>query len=388
MFASDATACDVLVVGGGPAGSTCAERLGSAGLSVIVLDQATFPRHKTCGGWITPPIVRLLKLDLDDYRHSNVLQPITAFRTGVIGRSSAVETSYDTEVSYGIRRCEFDDYLLQRSGVILRLGEKLHSLEPTPDGWIVNGGIRTRLIVGAGGHFCPIARRLNPENKTREHVVQAQEVEFLMSTDQQRDCAVSPTVPELYFCPDMKGYGWCFRKGNYLNVGLGREGEQHLGDHRERFLQYLREAGRMNFPVPGHFKGHAYRLYGRTKRQIVSDRMLLVGDAWGLAFPKSGEGIRPAIESGLLAADVIRGSSGEFSQENLQSYADAIQARYGKAGGTSFLDHLPGAAVNAVARGLLRSQSFTRHLLIDRWFLHRNQPELKTEITGEASVGE
>jgi geranylgeranyl reductase family protein len=379
MISSGETDCDVLVVGGGPAGSSCAERLVNGGLSVVVLDKATFPRDKICAGWITPPIVRLLDLDLDDFRGSNVLQPITAFRTGVIGRKSTVETIYETEVSYGIRRCEFDHYLLQRSGAAFRLGERVQSLEATPDGWLVNGEIRARMLVGAGGHFCPIARRLNPDNETHCDVVQAQEVEFLMSGEQQRECAVSPTTPELYFAGDLKGYGWCFRKGDYLNVGIGREGERHLGEHRDDFLKFLRDTERLNFDLPGHFKGHAYRLYGRTIRQIVSDNVLLIGDALGLAFPKSGEGIRPAIESGLLAADVILKSDGDFQRENLQPYAEAIQSRFGKAGETSLLDRLPSAAVNACARELLRSKAFTRHMLLDRWFLHRDQSELQVE---------
>jgi len=386
MISSTAADCDVLVVGGGPAGSSCAERLVRAGMSVIVLDKATFPRDKICAGWITPPIVRLLDLDLDDYRAGNVLQPITAFRTGVIGRKSTIETNYETEVSYGIRRCEFDHYLLQRSGAAFRLGERIQSVEPVQDGWVVNECIRTRMLVGAGGHFCPIARQLNPGNETHSDVVQAQEVEFLLDAEQQRHCAVSPTAPELYFAGDLKGYGWCFRKGDYLNVGIGREGEQHLGDHRDTFLKFLRDTGRLTFELPGHFKGHAYRLYGRTVRQIVSDNVLLIGDAIGLAFPKSGEGIRPAIESGLMAADVILKSSGNYQRSNLQPYAEAIQSRFGKAGETSLLDRLPSAAINACARGLLRSKAFTRHLLLDRWFLHRDQSELQTESRNEPAV--
>ncbi|HSG69054.1 MAG TPA: FAD-dependent oxidoreductase, partial [Planctomycetaceae bacterium] len=114
ITSSRETSCDVLVVGGGPAGATCAARLREQGLTVIILDKATFPRHKTCGGWITPPIVRLLKLPIDEYGRENVAQPITGFRTGVIGGKPPVETNYDAEVSYGIRRCEFDHYLLKR----------------------------------------------------------------------------------------------------------------------------------------------------------------------------------------------------------------------------------------------------------------------------------
>ena len=56
--------CDVLIVGGGPAGSTCAWQLRQAGLDVLVMDKQTFPRDKVCAGWITPAVVESLELDL------------------------------------------------------------------------------------------------------------------------------------------------------------------------------------------------------------------------------------------------------------------------------------------------------------------------------------
>src|SRR5262245_14891203 len=97
-------ACDCLVVGGGPAGSSCARVLIQAGLDVVVLDKATFPRDKICAGWITPAVVDELDLDLTDYQRERTLQPITGFRTGLIG-GPPVSTNYHRPVSYGIRRC-------------------------------------------------------------------------------------------------------------------------------------------------------------------------------------------------------------------------------------------------------------------------------------------
>ncbi len=48
--------CEVLIVGGGPAGSSCAARLIQAGVDVLVIDRKTFPRDKTCAGWVTPQV--------------------------------------------------------------------------------------------------------------------------------------------------------------------------------------------------------------------------------------------------------------------------------------------------------------------------------------------
>ncbi len=107
---------DVLIVGGGPAGSTLAYYLAKSGLSILIMDKASFPRQKVCAGWVTPAVMQELKIDLQDYARSNLLQPIYGFRIGRLGQQ-LVESQYTGEpVSYGIRRIEFDHYLLQRCG--------------------------------------------------------------------------------------------------------------------------------------------------------------------------------------------------------------------------------------------------------------------------------
>lgn len=165
--------CDVLIVGGGPAGSSCAWGLRNTGLDVLVLDRQNFPRDKICAGWITPSVVTTLEIDPAHDARNNVLQPITAFRTGAIG-GPTVLTEYGSTVSYGIRRREFDDYLLRRSGARLLPGTPLTDLRREGSFWIANDAIRARLVVGAGGHFCPVARR----QLTNDFAVVAQEVEF------------------------------------------------------------------------------------------------------------------------------------------------------------------------------------------------------------------
>ena len=106
--------CDVLIVGGGPAGSSCAAKLRRGGADVIVLDKKQFPRVKPCAGWITPQVVVTLELDAVAYEAAgNVFQPLTGFRTGLMS-GPEVETHYGCPVSYGILRRQFDHYLLQR----------------------------------------------------------------------------------------------------------------------------------------------------------------------------------------------------------------------------------------------------------------------------------
>ena len=106
---------DVIIVGGGPAGSSCASVLTKNGLKVTLLDRRTFPRDKLCAGWVTPPVFDALNIDLPGYAKENLLTPIRGFRTSVLP-SDCVETLYDETVSYGVRRCEFDTYLLRRCG--------------------------------------------------------------------------------------------------------------------------------------------------------------------------------------------------------------------------------------------------------------------------------
>ena len=344
-------------------------------MAVTVLDKALFPRNKVCAGWITPAVVHALQLDTEAYAREQVLQPITAFRTGLI-HGGEVETRYPRTVSFGIRRCEFDDYLLQRSGARLHLGQTLKSLEKRGSQWVVNDAVTTPLIIGAGGHFCPVARFLGAKLGASEAAVAAKEIEFRMDAQQRADCRVRADTPELYFCRDLKGYGWCFRKGDYLNVGLGREGSQGLAEQLGDFCDFLRQRGRIPKNIPDKFHGHAYLLYGHSARKLLDDGVLLIGDAAGLAYPESGEGIRPAVESGLMAAATVAEAGEDYRRQRLQTYASRLSARFGPAAAPA-AGSVPGFLRNMLAGALLGNRWFTRRVVLDRWFLHTHQPVLQ-----------
>lgn len=367
--------CDVLIVGGGPAGSTCAWKLRRHGLDVLVLDSMPFPRDKVCAGWITPAVLDTLQIDRADYAAGRVLQPITGFRTGVID-GAEVETRYRNDVSYGIRRYEFDDYLLQRSGARLRLGEPLRSLERSNGGWIANGTIQTSLLVGAGGHSCPVARFLGAQLGAQQSLVVAQEAEFPLDAAQAKACRVLPRTPELFFCQDLKGYGWCFRKGGYLNVGLGRNESHQLSEHLAAFLDFLKRRGKIPANIPNGFRGHAYLLHGHSARKPMDNGVLLIGDAAGLAYPQSGEGIRPAVESALLAAETIIEADGDYRQARLAPYPQRLQERFGPAQSAD-ASILPQQLQRFIGGKLLSNAWCTRHVVLDRWFLHAQQRPLQ-----------
>jgi flavin-dependent dehydrogenase len=213
-----------------------------------------------------------------------------------------------------------------------------------------------------------VARYLG--NKGSPAPVLAQEIEFEMDAPEAGHSPVAGEVPELFFCRDMLGYGWAFRKDNYLNVGLGRTGPGEISRHVKDFVAYLAETRAVEVP-PSGIAGHAYGLIGRSRRKILDDGVLLIGDAAGLAYPESGEGIRPAIESGLMAAHVIVSAQGDYSARKLAPYRQLLHARFERE--PTRLDAvarlLPAIIKAAAARGLLRSRSFCGNVVMNQWFL-------------------
>jgi len=367
---------DVLIVGGGPAGSTLAYSLKNSGLKIGILDKKTFPRQKICAGWVTPEVMRVLNIDLDDYANDRVLQKISGFKISQLGQKQ-VESHYSGEpVSYGIRRIEFDDYLLQRCGAELILNEAFNKMEKTSEYWLVNDDYKANLVIGAGGHYCPVARAIDSKGVSELAVV-AQEAEFEMTAQQKASCSIKEEVPELFFTPDLKGYGWVFRKGDYLNIGLGREDKSKLSSHVKKFCDYLVAQGKIPEDIVEKYNGHAYLLYNHAVREMVADNVLLIGDSAGLAYPQSGEGIRPAVESAMLAADVIRRCGGNYSRSELQLYDDLMEQRFGKRlPGPDLMERLPMFIKRIFASQLMKTQWFTKKVMTDKWFLQTHQSRL------------
>ena len=178
-------------------------------------------------------------------------------------------------------------------------------------------------------------------------------------------------MPELYFCRDLRGYGWSVRKGHYLNVGFGRLDCRSLPRAIAEFVAFLGASGRVRGAAARKWHGHAYLVSAAARRRAVDDGVLLVGDAAGLAYPQSGEGIRPAVQSGLFAARTIVDAAGRYTRERLQGYDTWLREAFG--------DRLAGAARGVAARsrrGLdaagapaAGSPAFVRHVVLNRGFL-------------------
>jgi flavin-dependent dehydrogenase len=357
---------DVLVVGGGPAGSTCAWKLRQAGADVAIVDRAIFPRHKPCAGWITPEVIDALEFDVDAYRARRTFQPFTGFRVSSLhGQGTAVR--FDRPVSYGICRAEFDDYLLHRAGARVIGGVAVSSIRRAARGWVVNGTIEAAILVGAGGHFCPVVQALG-FRPAGERAVVGREVELPLSRAEADACGVDPETPHLIFCDDLRGYGWILRKGDALNIGLGRDDPHRLPRHTEAFLSSIDPALAAR-ARRAHWNGHAYLLRDASQRPPAGDGFVLVGDAAGLAYANSGEGIRPAVISGLLAAETILDAGGRSTAADLAPYEARLARRFPRHGEGSIDSWLPDGALAGAVRRLIAVPWFARHVILNRSFL-------------------
>ncbi|MBV8145433.1 MAG: NAD(P)/FAD-dependent oxidoreductase [Gammaproteobacteria bacterium] len=288
--------CEVLIVGGGPAGSTAAWQLRRAGVDVLLLDRERFPRLKLCAGWITPEVVRELAMDLASYPHRLLTFPRLRMHSGRWQLPVPC-------VQHSIRRFEFDAWLLERSGAEV-VQHNVRHIEREGDGYIVDGEFRCRYLIGAGGTRCPVYRELFRELNPRESGLQIVTLEHEIAYDwSDADCHL------WFFEQGLPGYSWYVPKERgWLNVGVGaiaarlKARGQDIRSHWAHLIGTLERR-----LAPGaQFDPTGYSYYLRGKVEVVRrENAFITGDAAGLASRDLGEGIGPAIRSGLRAARAI-----------------------------------------------------------------------------------
>ena len=303
---------EVIIVGAGPAGSACAWKLNQKGIRTVLLDKKSFPRRKLCAGWITPGVVKNLEIKRGEYPHGILTFKRIFFH--IRGRKLRVPTC-----QYSIRRTEFDQWMLNRTGVPLQQ----HAVQQVrkEDGYyIIDNSYRSKYLVGAAGTYCPVYRSFFKKShlRSQQRFIVTIEEEFKYDYD-ETDCHL------WFFENNLPGYAWYVPKADgYLNVGIGgkflalKDRGQTIRQHWDYFTAKLEKLSLV--------KGHTYRPRGCNYylRQQVPARRLnnayVIGDAAGLATLDLGEGIGPAIESGILAAKSIL-TGGRFSERSVTRYS-------------------------------------------------------------------
>lgn len=350
MDRKNKTACDVLVVGGGPAGSTLARELAAAGVDVLLLEKDMMPRHKTCAGGVTFRAASLLPFDFTEVVEDTIYSAAVSFRM----RQPVTRVSA-TPLTYTVRRDRFD-YLLCRkaaeAGAAVCDGEPALEVVLSRDAPAVRTPLRrisARIVVGADGPFSVVARSAGLMRRPRLHVAYEREIEASGSALASWHGRV-----HLDFGAIPLGYGWVFPKSRQLSYGAGAPSSlaRSLRPYVEQIEGCLELAGN-TLSQRGHFLP-----LRRPGQPIVRGRCLLQGDAAGLVDPLTGEGIYAAIKSAQMAAPAIRQALLE-GPECLQAYQEAVDH-----------DMMPELQT---ARAFSRMASWAPRLFFNRY---RNDPRL------------
>jgi geranylgeranyl reductase family protein len=311
---------DVIVVGAGPAGSTCAYRLASAGASVLLLDRARFARDKPCGGGVTGRAARLIPFSIAPV----VEDTVTSVRMR-LGYGNWFERGEDDPLVLMTQRLRLDAYLVERAaaaGAELREGVKAEEVDELAGCVeVAAGGERfsAEAVIGADGVNGISARALGLGGNQAVGVALEGNVSYERLGEGYRGRAVL----ELGVAPG--GYGWVFPKGDHANVGIG--GWEREGPRLREHLSALCAAHGV---APGDLDSvRGYRLPLRSPRSTLArGRAAIVGDAAGLVDPVSGDGMFEAFLSAKLASEATLDLLGGRA-EGLEPYGERLTRQLG-----------------------------------------------------------
>ena len=323
---------DVIVVGAGPAGSTTAYHLARAGLEVLLLEKAQFPREKVCGDGLTPRAVKqLVDMGIDISEEAGWLRN-KGLR--IIGGGVRLELDWPELASfpdYGLvrKRADFDELLASQAE---KAGAKLHQLcnvtGPIVDprtgritGVTAKLGedkrevvFKAPLVVAADGNSTRLSLAMGLHRREDRPMGVAYRTYF--NSPRSEDDYLESWL-ELWDRRSgqeklLPGYGWIFGMGDGTsNVGLGLlNTTKSFKDIDYRELLKVWCAGmpeewgytpeNMTEPIRGAALPMAF-----NRQPHYTRGFLLVGDAGGMVNPFNGEGIAYAMESGQIAAGVI-----------------------------------------------------------------------------------
>ncbi len=294
------TTFEVAVVGAGPAGSIAALHLARAGKHVALIDKAHFPRVKVCGGGVVHRALEHVPAD--------ILLPVQRDCRRIdlrfLDRDRRFEVKRDTTVVAMTMRAELDQMLADaavRSGAQAFFSREVRSITRATDHVELEtnqGTIRAGIVIAADGATGRCAKLAG----WNEPLATIPALEAEVRVDEPAFERHSESAIFDFGGVVEGGYGWVFGKNNHLSCGVlsMRRGQSGLRARLDRYLDAAGVHAVEPFEADGYVIPIAPRRDGFTR-----DRVLLVGDAAGLADPVTAEGISIAMHSGALAARAI-----------------------------------------------------------------------------------
>ena len=299
---------DVIVVGGGPAGASAARRAAQMGASVLLIDAATFPRPKPCGGAVSEQAMSYLDFPLEP-----ALIQAEVYGARVYFGDNVVEGRAPFRIAVLTSRTELDNFLLQKAaeaGVQILQDHRVEDVSQNDDFAIVkvnnNRQFRSQYVVAADGAQSVIAKSIRKRLSKDEFAV-AYEADIACT--RESPAQLSNDLIDIYFGQEYMGYSWIFPKRDHWNIGVGAMASNatNVKSSTQEFfgnltaLQYDPGASLINgkgWIIPA----------GGYQRRVGFKRIYLTGDAAGFVDPFYGEGIAYAIRSGAQAG-VITGAA-------------------------------------------------------------------------------
>ena len=336
MKAALPEACDVIVVGAGPAGSACALELARHGIETLLVDQHDFPRDKVCGDGLIPDAhAALARLGVLEEVLGRA-QPCTHVRAfGPSGLSVDVPGRLAV-----LPRKELDHLLVQaaqRAGARLATPWRLEEvLRETVDGAARVCGVRLRragdtLPEGSTGararetaelraRHVVIATGASPQGLVASGLCERREASAMGLRGYVHHPGLRERIPHLevaWYRPVKPGYGWIFPcPGDVYNIGVGIIDSRGSSARTVRDLnlrEVFDEFARLHAPARELLAGGTFvsPLKGAPLRtslkgaRVAAPGILVTGEAAGSTYSFTGEGIGKAMETGLLAADAL-----------------------------------------------------------------------------------
>jgi geranylgeranyl reductase family protein len=310
-----------LVVGAGPAGATAAYHLAKLGSSVLILDKATLPRYKPCGGGVSPAVAKWFDFDFRPVIDNEITKVCYTWQMG-----DAVESELkNVEPMWMVRRDKFDYFLVERAlqrGAQLKDNTEVKAVVFDGSYWQVTtdkGNFTASYLIAADGTKGFLSKALGFESRP-QFLGATLEIETEVSHDRQH-------TAQFDFGSLKNGYIWCFPKSNGYSISAGyireRKGKaeelkKQLTNYATKFKIDTSNSQYSEYPMSLWFED----------RPLHTRNALLVGEAAGIVDPLTGEGIRPAIFTGVKAAEAITNAL-RGNQDALETYTKTIQTEWG-----------------------------------------------------------